>query len=121
MKHVGKTDRPEIRFNNDNPKFYTGLCPRGISDALKEALLEEAVADGPGDREIDFPKRLFVVHDGTIYRAETTDWGKSYHAYPYRGKMGRALLARMSQMAAEKGCQKSFDDWVNKHIEQHGK
>lgn len=120
-KHVGRTDRPEIRFHNDNPKFCTGLCPRGIAEELKATLLNEAIADDPGDREIDFPKRLYVVHEGAIYRAETTDWGKSYHAYPYRGKLGRSLLDRLTQMADDKACRKDFDDWVNRHIELHGK
>lgn len=98
-KHVGRSDEPEISFDGRNPKHYVGLCPRGIPDELLAQLLNEAIADGNGDREIDFPKRLHVVHDGALYRAETTDWGKSFHAFPYRGKLGKSLLTALGAMA----------------------
>ena len=58
---------------------------------------------------------------GTIYRAETTDWGKSYHGYPYRGKMGRGLLEKLREMAAENDCITEFDDWTKNYIELYGK
>ncbi len=105
-KHVGKSGEPEISFDNGNPKHYVGLCPMGIPDELRTELLNEAIADDNGDRELDFPKRLHVVHNGAVYRAETTDWGKSYHAFPYRGKLGRKLLTALGEMAEAKGCRK---------------
>jgi hypothetical protein len=120
-RHVGRSDEPEISFNGRNPKHYVGLCPRGIPVELRTELLNEAIADGNGDRELDFPKRLHVVHDGTLYRAETTDWGKSYHAFPYRGKLGKSLLIALRVMAKRKGCREESDNWVEKHIELHGK
>jgi hypothetical protein len=120
-KHVGKNDKPEILFDTRNPRHYVGMCPRGIPDEMKAKLLEEAIADDNGDRELDFPKRLHVVYDGAIYRAETTDWGKSYHAFPYRGKLGKSLLTALGKIADEKACRDEFDKWVEKHIELHGK
>jgi hypothetical protein len=121
QKHVGRQPEPEIRFEKGDPKFYVGLCPNNIREREKEALLNEAIAGGNGDRELNFPKRLHVVHNGAIYRAETTDWGKSYHAYPYRGKIGRALLQKLTEMADRKMCREAFDAWVEEHIELHGK
>ncbi|HTV33518.1 MAG TPA: hypothetical protein VME69_10535 [Methylocella sp.] len=120
-KHVGTGLAPEIDFVKGSPRHFVGKCPHGIPDELKERLLNEAIADDNGDREIDFPKRLHVVHEGAIYRAETTTYGCSYHAFPYAGKLGKSLVIRLRKMADTKGCRKEFDNWVFKHIKLHGK
>lgn len=120
FKHVGSSSCPEFRSEND-PRRVVGLCPNNLQHADHQRLLNEAVPDGNGDRSIDFPKRLYVVHDGAIYRAETTDWGKSYHGYPYRGKMGRGLLEKLRAMAEEKGCAAELEQWAADYIELHGK
>jgi len=117
---VGATDKPEIVFRNDIPRYAIGKCPRTIPDDLKAELLNEAIPAPNGDREIDFPKRLHVVHNGAIYRAETSSAGVSYHAFPYTGKLGRKLVAELRRMADFKGCRKEFDEWVTKYIEVHG-
>ena len=120
-KHVGTTDEPEIEYISGIPKYALGKCPRAVPDALKTELLNEAIPAANGDRELDFPKRLHVVHEGAIYRAETTSAGKSYHAFPYAGKLGKALVDKLGTMADRKGCRKEFDKWVAKHIKLHGK
>jgi hypothetical protein len=119
-KHVGCNPYAEFRSEND-PRRVVGLCPNNLVHADHQRLLLRAIPDGNGDRSINFPKRLHVVHDGTIYRAETTDCGKSYHGYPYRGKMGRGLLEKLRAMAAENDCVTEFDDWAKTYIEMHGK
>lgn len=119
-KHVGHNPHPEFRSESD-PRRVVGLCPNNLQHTDHQRLLEEAIPDGNGDRSVDFPKRLHVVHDGAIYRAETTDWGKSYHGYPYRGKMGRGLLEKLRTMAEEKGCLLEFERWAENYIEMHGK
>jgi hypothetical protein len=119
-KHVGRNPYPEFRSEND-PRRVVGLCPNNLAHSDHQRLLQRAIPDGNGDRSINFPKRLHVVHEGTIYRAETTDWGKSYHGYPYRGKMGRGLLQKLREMATENDCVTEFDDWVENYIELHGK
>jgi len=121
FKHVGAGPLPEIHFVNGSPRHQLGKCPRGIPDELKTALLNEAISGDNGDRDIDFPKRLHVVHEGCIYRAETTTWGVSYHAFPYAGKLGKGLVTQLGAMADKKGCRKEFDNWVAKYIELHGK
>jgi len=120
-KHVGTADFPEVVYENDVPKYALGKCPRAVPDALKMELLDEAIPAANGDRELDFPKRLHVVHEGAIYRAETSSAGQSYHAFPYAGKLGKALVAELAEMADRKGCRKKFDNWVAKHIKLHGK
>jgi hypothetical protein len=120
FKHVGRNPDPEFRSEND-PRRVVGLCPNNLAHADHQRLLHEAIPDGNGDRSINVPKRLHVVHKGTIYRVETTDWGKSYHGYPYRGKLGRGLLEKLRTMAEEKGCVADFDEWTAKYIELYGK
>jgi hypothetical protein len=64
-----------------------------------------------------FPKRLFAVDDdGTIYAAETTNPGQSYHGFPYHGRLGKRLLAALRAIAREKDCETAFDRWVKRHI-----
>lgn len=121
FKHVGSKDVPEITFVNHSPKHRLGLCPRGVSHELKIRLLNEAIPDHNGDRDLAFPKRLHVVHEGTIYRAETTNYGKSYHAFPYAGKLGKGIVAALATMADAKECRREFDKWLDMHIELHGK
>lgn len=120
-KHVGKNDYPEFEYINDNPRYAIGKCPKNLVGDDRTTLLREAIPDGNGDREVAFHKRLYAVHRGAIYRAETTTYGKSYHGYPYRGKIGRALLEKLRSVAVIKECLKEFDDWVDQHIELHGK
>lgn len=120
-KHIGSMDEPEIVFVHGVPKHAMGKCPRGIPDALKVELLNEALPAANGDRDVNYPKRLHVVHEGAIYRAETTTAGRSYHAFPYAGKLGKALVADLGAMADRKACRKEFDKWVAKYITLHGK
>lgn len=119
-KHVGHNPYPEFRSETD-PRHVVGLCPNNLTHTDHQRLLDEAIPDDNGDRPINFPKRKHVVHEGAIYRAETTDWGKSYHGYPYRGKLGRGLLEKLRAMAERKDCATEFNDWVANHIELHGK
>jgi hypothetical protein len=66
------------------------------------------------------PKKLYAIHGGAIYEGQTTDRGKSYHGYPYRGKLARSVIDALRDMAVKKSCEKEFDAWVKRHIEVHG-
>jgi hypothetical protein len=83
---------------------------------LRESLLNEAITAPSGDREIDYPKYLYVVHDGAIYEGRTSDAGVSYHGFPYRGKLSKEILEQLRQMAKRKQCLDAFEEWVKKHI-----
>ncbi len=120
-KHVGTADEPEIVFMNGVPKHALGKCPKAVPDEIKTQLLGEALPAANGDREQSYPRRLHVVHAGAIYRAETTTAGKSYHAFPYAGKLGKALIAELGEMADRKQCRAAFDKWLAKYITPHGK
>src|SRR2546428_435147 len=94
FKHEGHSPRPEIRFSRSNPKVFVGLCPANMAVELRETLLKEAIPAPPGDREIEYTKYLYVVHDGAIYEGRTSDAGTSYHGFPYRGKLPKGVLEK---------------------------
>ena len=117
LKHEGRSAEPEIQFAKGNPKLWIGKCPAGMAIAQREQLLNEAIAGPVGDREIDYAKYLYVVHQGAIYEARTSDAGTSYHGFPYRGKLSLHLLDQLRAMAERKNCLKKFDQWVKNHIQ----
>lgn len=116
LKHEGRGALPEIQFSKRNPKAFIGKCPANMPAQLRDTLLKEAIAAPKGDREIDYDKYLYVVHDGTIYEGRTSDAGTSYHGFPYRGKLSKEILEQLRDMAEAKGCLVEFEEWVEKHI-----
>lgn len=119
-KHVGRGEAPEIEFVPGNPRMWIGKCPATLTPDNHVRLVNEAIPGSNGDRELPFSKKLYAVHDGAIYEGQTTDRGKSYHGYPYRGKLARGLIDALRSIAVKKGCEKEFDTWVKRHIEVHG-
>lgn len=120
FKHVGRGSEPTIEFDASDPKKWVGKCPATLGQVDRERLLNEAVAAPNGDRDLGVPKKLYVVHDGAIYEAQTSDRGGSYHGYPYKGKLSGALLRALREMAEEKKCLDTFEDWRRRYIELHG-
>ncbi len=75
FKHEGHSSKPEIQFIRSRPRRFVGKCPARVPAQLRERLLSEAIPGPIGDRDIDYPKYLYVVHDGAIYEARTSDAG----------------------------------------------
>lgn len=119
-KHVGRGSAPIIEFSSGNPKMWVGKCPSTLSAEQHKELVNEAIPGRNGDRDLPFPKKLYVVHDGAIYEAQTTDHGYSYHGYPYRGKLASELITALRAMAVAKQCEDDFNRWVREQIEVHG-
>ena len=116
VKHKGRARLPEIRFFKNQPKRHVGLCPAGIPAELRLQLLNEAIPAPAGDRDIDYDKYLYVVHEGAIYEARTSDAGVSYHAFPYRGRLSNQIVEQLRTMARNKDCLDGFEKWVKNHI-----
>lgn len=116
FKHVGRDAEATVEFVDGNPKMAVGKCPNNLSVEECETILADAVGGPNGDRELDFPKKLYAVHHGVIYEAQTTDWGKSYHGYPFHGRLTRRLLESLRQIAVNKECETEFKIWVKRHI-----
>ncbi len=96
FKHVGAVGQPEFRRVGENPKHVIGICPGNIPDTERERLLNAALAVPNGERELAAPRRLYAVYQGAIYEAQTSDGGRSYHAYPFRGKLSARIIAELS-------------------------
>jgi hypothetical protein len=64
---------------------------------------------------------MYVVHEGAIYEAQTSDAGHSYHAYPYKGRLSRALLMELEAAAVTENTIQAFKDWVSSYIEIGGR
>ena len=91
-KHVGTQPFAVIEFDDGNPKKWVGKCPTGISDPERERLLNNAISGSNGDRDVDFPAKLYTVYNGTIYEGRTTTRGYSYHGFPYKGNLAQNIL-----------------------------
>jgi hypothetical protein len=120
FKHEHNDNYPRIEYDQRRPKRWVGKCPSNISGSLRTTLLNEAIPAPLGDREISYVKKVYVVHQGAIYEAQTSDHGTSYHGYPYRGKLSRVLLRSLREMAIRKGCLDEFERWAKEYIEIHG-
>jgi hypothetical protein len=121
FKPVGKGSRPYIEFDRTQPRKWVGKCPDTIPDVKKKELLNKAIAAPNGDRDVEYVKQLYVVHQGAIYEAQTSDAGRSYHAYPYKGRLSRSLLQELEVMAVKDETVPEFKDWVRNYIDIGGK
>ncbi|SPU55613.1 Uncharacterised protein [Brevundimonas vesicularis] len=120
FKHVGKGPKPYIEFDSRRPRRWVGKCPDNLTaDDLKD-LLKSAIPAPNGDRELAAPKKLYTVAHGAIYEAQTSDFGGSYHGYPYRGKLSRTLIGLLRAKAEQDGALDSFEKWLKENIETHG-
>ena len=116
FKHIGRGSRPEFETTFSHPQRWVGKCPSELTLTTIQSLLDDAVAVPAPDREIAAPKRLYAVHEGAIYEAQTSDGGASYHGYPYRGRLGSRLLDVLRGVARDKGCLDEFENWSKQYI-----
>lgn len=119
-KHVGSNPFAEIVFEHDKPKRAIGKCPNDIGQTTREALLQEAIPAPNGDRDVDYPKTLYAVHDGVIYQAQTSDAGRSYHAYPYHGPLAGRLANALWLRTKGGHDERAFEVWVKAHVQVRG-
>jgi hypothetical protein len=120
FKHVHTAPAPKFEIVSGNPKRVIGKCPSGMASTLLDALINEAIPHGDLQPDATFHKRLYVVHLGAIYEAQSSDQGKSYHGYPYKGKLSSAMIDKLREMASGKNCLDGYDDWGDLYIERHG-
>ncbi len=116
IRHVGVVAQPEIRKSSNGETL--GKCPANFPIERRQTLLDKAIPHHTlAPYSETFPKRLYAVdEDGTIYTAQTTNLGDSYHGYPYAGRMGMQLIAALRKMARERGCEAKFNVWLKRHI-----
>ena len=75
-------------WDKDEAGFITvgtvvvGKCPKGISNSTARELLNAGIPWSPKNWEHDYPKRIYAIYQDVLYRAMTTNPGKSYHGFP---------------------------------------
>ena len=95
-----------------------GKCPANLSTAEAEALLNtqsvpfhNPKAPGPT------PDRLYIVHDGVVYRAKPTRPGISFHAFPedaeHLAGLPKRWKSQIIELADRLGCKKAVLDWMS--------
>ena len=99
--------------------------PEDMSDAEAQELLESAIPEPspfelPGEPPRDHPKRLYAVYQGVIYEADVTQWGKSYHGYPWTQRPGRSplpyeVIEQLRARARRDGFEKQFEEWYSEN------
>lgn len=119
-------------WENDYPGFYEkpmgkgqaplriGKCPRRLAPAEEtQALLDELLNDGilysPPSWRQEHPKRIYIVHEGWLYRATPTNPGRSYHAFPEdfeTRKVPPSIRGRIREVARQKGCEAEIEKWL---------
>lgn len=96
-----------------------GKCPSTISVPLAEQLLNNQGIPWSNPRfpAGTYPDRIYVVHDGVVYRAKPTNPGVSYHAFPDSPEHLRHLPKKIREqilgLADTLGCKKEVQAWMD--------
>lgn len=104
-------------FENYNG-IIVGKCPNDISYDTAQELLMEAITDPPDEYSVyEYPKRLYNVFNGVIYRAEGDGYSKYYHAFPADNidSLNTETLEKLKEIAIQKNCLKSFIRWKKRY------
>lgn len=119
---------PENRHKHRWSKNYAGFCryhgeivgkcPNNITLEEAQDLLLKAIPDPPDEYDDDpYPKRLYNVHKGVIYRAEGDGRSNRYHAFPADNirSMDSDTLDTLEKRANESGYLEKFKKWKKDH------
>jgi hypothetical protein len=112
IKH--RWDRDEAGFRSINGE-QVGKCHRSISETIARGLLRSGFVEAspyddgtPGTA----PDEIFNVYRGVPYVAVTTSTGKSYHGYPWSGRMSATIREELRARALQEGTVKVFNRWL---------
>ena len=116
-KHVWK--KQEAGFE-PSPRGPIGKCDSRIDQTIAEQLLKNGIVEddpvrlpsGLGPQV--HPEKIFNIYKGVPYVAVPTQPGKSYHGYPFRGRMTRSVERKLRDRATNAGVVRLFDKWMKK-------
>ena len=125
---------PENRHKHRWSKNYAGFasyygetvgkCPNNITSEEVQRLLLEASPDPPDEYDNDpYPKRLYNVYKGVIYRAEGDGRSNKYHAFPADNinSMDDDTLAILEKRATDSGYLEQFKKWKKENGNRRSK
>jgi hypothetical protein len=114
--------RRKHKWENDYAGFETeggaevGKCPSTITNQVAEELLNTGVPWTNPNMPADYPRNIYNVHDGVVYKAMITIGGISYHGFPLKGVAPREVVNKLRELAVEKKCSSGFEVWLKRYI-----
>lgn len=118
VKHKWDYDEPGFEDVPDKKGPGTvrvGKCPSSMTMDQAQTLLLGAIPWSPRGWLRDYPQRLYVVHEGWLYRAMPTNPGTSYHGFPEDDEdrdVPESLHAAIREVAEAKGCADEIERWL---------
>lgn len=126
-------DSPQNRHKHRWPKNKAGFdnhcgetvgkCPHDVTLEEAQNLLLEAIPEPQDDYSDDpFPKRLYNVRNGVIYRAEGDGRSNKYHAFPADNidLIDSDILDELQKRAEATGHLKEFKKWKSEYGRRRG-
>jgi hypothetical protein len=91
-----------------------GKCSSTLTNDAAQRLLDEGVpfVDHPGDT---YPAQIFDIYQGVPYVAVPTTPGRSYHGYPWQGRMPATVRNELERRATSTGYAMIFRKWMRKY------
>jgi hypothetical protein len=112
-KHRWSYDRADFRPGDRGP---VGKCHRSITETVAASLLHNGlVEDSPYCDAPHDPDCIYNVYRGVPYVAVPTQPGKTYHGYPWRGRMSATIRRRLRERAVADGYGREFDRWLKQY------
>lgn len=99
-------------------KGQVGKCHNSITDVIAQELLQNGIVyHAPGSTA---PEHVYAIYRGVIYEAAPTQYGKSFHGYPWRGDQGRPalpprILRDLRIRAQQEGYLSEFEKWLKNY------
>ena len=94
-----------------------GKCPSDMTLLEAQDLLQSGIPWSPRGWRHSYPKRLYAVYRGVLYRATPTNPGRSYHGFPEHPSHfptgSRALKDEILKRARADGCEAEVREWMN--------
>jgi hypothetical protein len=106
--------RHEAGFIRNSPPI--GKCHRSITPEIAQILLRSGVFEASVYEDAPAtPDKIYNVYRGIPYEAVVTQGGKSYHGYPWAGRMSVTMREALRARAVQQGMRKEFDQWLKAH------
>lgn len=116
-KRKHRWEHPRAGFDSIGTDKFIGKCPSNISVPEAQLLLRDAIPWSPASWRPGYPKRLYAVRDGVLYRATPTNPGTSYHGFPEHPTRfpagARELKQALIRVASTQGCEEGLRRWMN--------
>ena len=112
------------RWKNDYPGFEgpphapVGKCPSDLKPDQAQQLLDDGFPYYDDPSAAGSPEAIYNVFKGVPYEAAPTERGKSFHGYPWRGKMPKRILQQLEARAENEGFGRQFRDWIDQNKSQ---